>query len=398
MFPYGRQTIEDDDIAAVAQALRGDFLTTGPLVDEFERALAEATGAREAVVCMNGTAALHLAALALDIGPDDAVVVPSLTFLATANAARYCGAEVVFADVDSQTGLMGPDHLEEALARVPSGLKPKVVFPVHLAGQCVDMPAIEGIARAHGLKIVTDSCHALGGRYRTQGGGMASVGSGAHTDLSTFSFHPVKTIAMGEGGAITTGNSAWAARMRTLRTHGMVHRPARPAVPEQGLDERDAPNPWYYEMPEPGFNYRAPDILCALGLSQLRKLERFVRRRGEIVALYNDLLQPLAPRVLPPQKTNTCDPAWHLYAARFDFRAIGKSRARIMNDLKERGVGTQAHYLPVHRQPYYRERYGTLGLPGADHYYERTLSLPLYPALTNDDVQTVVAALKGVLG
>lgn len=395
MFPYGRQHIDDDDVAAVAEALRGEYLTTGPLVEKFEHKLAEVTGAKEAVVCMNGTAALHLAALALDIGPGDAVVVPTLTFAATANAVRYCSGEVVFADVDPQTGLMRPEDLEDALKRVPAGLKARAVFPVHLGGNCVDLMAVEKIARHHGLKIATDSCHALGGRYRAEGG-MASVGSGAHTDLSTFSFHPVKTIAMGEGGAITTDDPAKAARMRLLRNHGMEMCPARPRLPEQGLDAQGKPNPWYREMQELGYNYRAPDILCALGLSQLKKLDRFVLRRRELVALYDSLLHDAGAHILPPQKTNSCDPAWHLYAVRVDFPAIGKPRARVMDDLKAKGVGTQVLYLPVHRQPYYRDRYGALILPGADHYYERTLALPLYPGLHDDEARYVAKCVREV--
>lgn len=398
MYPYGRQCIEEDDIAAVADALRGEFLTTGPKVAEFEAAFAERVGAKHAVVVSNGTTALHLAALAVGLGEGDAAIVPSLTFLATANAVRYCGAEVIFADVNPETGLMEAGHLEQALRRVPAGLKAKAVLPVHLAGQMVDLEALRSVADAHNLSIIADSCHALGSIYQASDGSRTTAGSCAYEDLSAFSFHPVKTIAMGEGGAITTNDPQQASRMRTLRSHGMVHRPVGPTFPDLGLDEEGNPNPWFYEMPELGFNYRAPDILCALGLSQLKKLDRFLAARARLVALYDEKLKSLAPYVLPPEKSAKSIPGWHLYAARLDFNAIGKSRARIMNDLREKGVGTQVHYLPVHHQPYYTNRYGHQPLPGADRYYASTLSLPLFPSMNGDDVRCIVDILASEIG
>ena len=394
MLPYGRQVIDDDDIAAVTSVLRGDFLTTGPAAQEFEQALAGITGAREAVVCGNGTLALHLAALAAGIGPGDTAIVPSLTFLATANCVRYCGGEVLFADVDPDTALMTAQTFRDALETARrTGKRVKAVFPVHLTGQMVDMGQIHAIAADGGITVITDSCHALGS---VQNGMRA--GAGRLEDMAVFSFHPVKTIAMGEGGAVTTNDPALAAHMRRLRSHGMVMRPTDPAYPEQALDEAGAPNPWYYEMPELGFNYRATDMQCALGLSQLRKLDRFIARRRALVALYDRLLEPLAPAILPPHKVPGCTPGWHLYAARIDFDALGLSRAMVMNRLATRKVGSQVHYLPVHRQPYYRGLYGDLSLPGADRYYARTLSLPLYPTLTDDDVHYVVETLRDVTG
>ncbi|GJL84796.1 MAG: UDP-4-amino-4,6-dideoxy-N-acetyl-beta-L-altrosami ne transaminase [Micavibrio sp.] len=378
MIPYGRQSIDEDDIAAVVEVLRGDFLTTGPKIQEFEEALCGTTGSDYAVACSNGTTALHLAGLALDLQEGDSVIVPSLTFLATANAVRHCGAEIVFADVNPETGLMEVQHLEEALSRCENQ-KAKAVFPVHLTGQCVDLKAMKAFTKERGIKIVADSCHALGGVYNDK-----SVGACEYEDLSTFSFHPVKTIAMGEGGAVTTNSLDYADKMRRLRNHGMV--------------KNEAQGPWAYEMQELGHNYRVTDIQCALGISQLKKLERFVARRRELVALYDNLLPPLAQVVLPPEKVNCCDPAWHLYAVRIDFEQTGMARAQLMTQLADEGVGTQVHYIPVHTQPYYKKRYGDVVLPGATHYYGHTLSLPLYPSMKDSDVSFVVEQLKKAIG
>ncbi len=377
MLPYGKQCIDEDDIAAVAEVLRGDYLTTGPKIKEFEQSLCAATGAKHAVVCGNGTQALHLAALALGIGEGDAVIVPTVTFLATANAVRYCGAEVIFADVNPNTGLLEPEHIEQAMARA-DGRTVRAVFPVHLKGLSVDAAAIRETADRHGLKVVTDSCHALGTMY-----GEHPVGSCAFEDMATFSFHPVKTIAMGEGGAITTSNPDWAEKMARLRTHGMLKTPAMA--------------PWAYEMPELGYNYRATDMQCALGVSQMKKLARFVERRRTLANLYTSLLAPLAPVVTPPPRVNYCNPAWHLYAVQIDFAAAGIDRATLMKRMAAEGVGSQVHYIPVHSQPYYRDRYGDIDLPGARHYYERTLSLPLYPDMSEDDVRKVVATLRSIV-
>ncbi|WP_439816618.1 UDP-4-amino-4,6-dideoxy-N-acetyl-beta-L-altrosamine transaminase [Zavarzinia sp. CC-PAN008] len=393
--PYGRHVIEEDDILAVAAVLRSDFLTGGPAVAAFEAAFAQAVGAAYAVVVANGTAALHLGALALGLGPGDHVVVPSVTFLATANAARYVGAEVVFADVDPATGLMGPAEVEAAIARSPGPVK--AVFPVHLAGQCVDLATIAGIAERHGIAVMDDACHALGSRF-TSNGRDHRAGDGTLTRLSTFSMHPVKTIAMGEGGALTTSDAGLARRLGLLRSHGMVRAPGPFAVPEQALDSAGGPNPWYYEMPEPGFNFRESDIHCALGLSQLGKLDRFVSARARLVATYDRLLPALAPVVQPLARLPGQDPAWHLMVVRIDFAGAGIERATVMRALQARGIGSQVHYLPVHRQPYYRDRYGNQVLPGADAYYDTALSLPLFPTMGEDDVARVVAALAAVLG
>jgi len=388
--PYGRQSVDEDDIAAVAAVLRGDWLTTGPAVPAFESALAEAVGARHAVVCSSGTAALHLAYLAAAPEPGDVVVVPSITFLATATAARLAGAEVVFADVDPDTALMGPDHLEAALAE--AGGRARIVAPVHFAGQAADMPAIAAIARREGLTVVEDACHALG----TEAGG-GRVGDGSHADMSVFSFHPVKTVAMGEGGAVATPDAHLAERMATLRNHGIVRDAGGFENRDLAFADDGTANPWYYEMRDPGLNYRASDIHCALGLSQLRKLGRNVARRRALAARYDAALAELSPLVRPLRRVPGCSPAWHLYVVLIDFAAAGIDRAALMRGLADAGIGSQVHYIPVHRQPYYRERYGARDLPGAMRFYERALSLPLYPAMADSDVDRVVEALAGAL-
>jgi len=374
--PYGRQSIDDDDVAAVAQALRADMLTTGPLVEEFEGDFARATGASHAVACNSGTAALHLAALALGLGPGDAAIVPTLTFLATANAVRYTGAEVVFADVDVDTGLMTPATLDAAIARAGTA-RLRAVFPVHLNGQLCDMQAIEAIARRHGLALVEDACHALG---------LPGIGAATHGGLICFSTHPVKTIATGEGGIVTTADPKLAERTRMFRSHGMIRDPSAFKRPELGFSD-DAANPWYYEMHEIGWNYRLPDILCALGMSQLGKLRKFVSRRSKIADMYGAKFAGCAPKIEPAKRVRSH--AWHLYVLLLDFAAIGRSRAAVMDHLRSRGIGTQVHYIPIHLQPYYRDRYGSIGLPGAERYYARCLSIPCYPSMDDESVDRV---------
>jgi len=387
--PYGRQVIEDDDIAAVTEVLRGDYLTTGPAVAHFEKALATSVGAKHAVVCANGTAALHMAARALDLGHGTKIVVPAITFLATASAPHMNGAEIVFADIDPATGLMTPETFRQALARAG---KADAVFNVHLNGQCGALEEIAVIARANGMKIVDDACHTLGAAYVGNNSGVSHIGANAHCDLSVFSFHPVKAIAMGEGGAVTTNDAAMAKRLVLARNHGMTRDTDDFTNRDDAFDEDGSANPWYYELVEPEFNWRANDIQCALGLSQLRKLDRFLARRRSIVAAYDALLAPYAPVLRPLARTRTCLPAWHLYVARIDFEAIGITRASLMRALASDGIGTQVHYFPVHRQPYYAKRFGA-ELPGADQYYAQALSLPLSAAMDDDDVERVVAAL-----
>lgn len=380
--PYGRQTIEDDDIAAVAEALRGDFLTTGPTVEAFETAFAEKVGARHAIAVSNGTATLHLAMMALGVGEGDVCIAPSVTFLATANCARYVGAEVVFADVDPESGLMTPDTLARALGGARDK-RVKAMLPVHLRGDVCDLPALKAMAAASGAVLVEDAPHALGS-IGTFGGVEHPVGDGAYSSFASFSFHPVKTLATGEGGMLTTNDADLAAKARLLRSHGMVR--------ASGGD------PWSYEMPELGFNYRIPDVLCALGLSQLAKLDRFVARRRELTALYARLLAEHTPRVRLASSPAHSNPALHLLTVLIDFEAEGLSRRILVESLKTQGIGTQVHYIPVHRQPYYVNRQGLADLPGADAWYARCLTLPLYPAMADDDVERVVGALATILG
>ncbi|MBB3267934.1 UDP-4-amino-4,6-dideoxy-N-acetyl-beta-L-altrosamine transaminase [Azospirillum sp. OGB3] len=402
--PYGRQDIDQADIDAVTAVLRGDWLTQGPAVDAFERALRERTGAAHAVACANGTAALHLATLALGLGPGDAVVVPAVTFLATANAARYVGAEVAFADVDPDTGLMGPEQAAAAMKRAArAGWRVRALAPVHFAGQTADMAGLGALAGRHGLAVIEDACHAIGSLDLAPDGHALPVGGGAFGTLTAFSFHPVKTIAAGEGGAVTTNDAGLAARLRRFRNHGMERDPAafedrEAASAADGLAKDGTAHPWYYEMAEPGFNYRLTDIQAALALSQLTRLDAFVERRRRLMDLYAERLAPLAPLVRPAARAPWCRPAWHLCAVRIDFAAAGRTRARVMAELRERGIGTQVHYIPVHRQPYWRKRCGDLALPGADAHYARTLSLPLFPAMADADVDRVVAALAAALG
>jgi UDP-4-amino-4,6-dideoxy-N-acetyl-beta-L-altrosamine transaminase len=391
--PYGRQDIDADDLAAVTEALQADYLTTGPMVGEFEREFAAAVGARHAVVSNSGTAALHLACMALDLGPGDSVVVPAVTFLATANAARFCGAEVIFADVDPNSGLLTAETFAVALARHPKA-SIRAVLPVQLNGHCADMPAIRQIAEARGMAVIEDACHAIGGRHHAGNNSQASVGSCALSDMACFSLHPVKTITSGEGGVTTTNDESLYRRMLRLRSHGMTRDAAEFSYPEQALDSDGTANPWYYEMPELGFNYRITDFACALGRSQLKRLPQFVRRRREIASRYDRLLADLAPRLRTVPGQAGDDAVLHLYAVLFDFQVIGKSRAQVMAALKAEGIGTQVHYLPVNRQPYYRRRYGDLRLAGADAYYDRVLSIPFYPAMQDGDVDRVTDALR----
>lgn len=394
--PYGHQSIDDDDIDAVVEVLRGDMLTSGPAVDAFEAAFTNLTDARHAVACANGTAGLHMAVRALGLGPGDKIVVPTLTFLATANAAVYEGAEVVFADVDPDSALLTPHTLEQALRR--GGPSVKAVFPVHMAGQPADMAGISEVARAHDLKVVEDSCHAIGGTYDTKAGEAVSIGACLHSDMSVFSLHPVKTVTMGEGGVVTTNDDALTHRLRLARNHGMVRDPALFANADLAFAPSGDANPWYYEMAAPGYNYRACDIQCALGRSQLTKLDHFVTRRRELVARYDELFAAAGCEYLRPLARRAgCQPGWHLYVVLIDFAVIARDRAQVMNALRERGIGCQVHYLPVHLQPYYRNQQPDLDLPGAWNYYQRCLSLPLFPAMTDQDVDRVVETLVDVL-
>jgi UDP-4-amino-4,6-dideoxy-N-acetyl-beta-L-altrosamine transaminase len=384
--PYGRQLIEDDDVEAVVAVLRSDFLAHGPRVAAFEQAFAEAVGAREAVACSSGTAALHLALAGLDVGPGDLCVVPAITFLSTATAALMCGAEVAFADVDPVTGLMTPDTLAAALA----GRRAKAVLPVHLGGRLCDMSGLALIARAAGAAVVEDACHAVGGADRFG----APVGACHASDAACFSFHPVKTLAAGEGGMVTINDPERAARLRRLRNHGVTHDPAMMTEPGS-LDAEGARNPWSYEQVELGWNYRLDEMSAALGLSQLGKLTRFTARRAELAALYDAALEPLAPVVRAMRGEG--QPGLHLYQVLIDFETADISRAEVMRRMAAAGVATQVHYIPLYRQPFLKTRCGETRLSGAEAFYASALALPLFPAMADGDVARVVEALRQAL-
>ena len=387
--------VEDDDIAAVTAVLRGEALTQGPAVPKFEAELAVATGAKYAVACSSGTAALHLAALVLDLKPGDAVLVPAQTFAATANCIRYVGAEVVFTDVCPQTGLMRAEDLEAAIS-THRGRRFRAVFPVHINGQSAAMAEIAAVAKNFNLTVVEDACHALGTVITADG----PVGNCRHSQMTVFSFHPAKTIAMGEGGAVTTNDPALAKRLARFRTHGITREPDEFVARTEAFDAQGLPNPWYYEMQDLGFNYRACDMQCALGSSQLAKLPRFAAARRRIVAAYETALAPLAPKVCPVERVPGQFAVWHLAAVLIDFAGLGLDRAHVMRQLRQMGIGTQVNYIPVHWQPYYTSLYGghPPSLPGAESYYRRCLSLPLAAAMVETDVIRVVTALQTVLG
>lgn len=382
--PYGRQWIDEEDCAAVLAVLRSDYLTQGPAVDAFEQAAAARLSARHAVAAINGTAALHLAMLAGGVGPGDEVVVPANTFLATANAAVYVGATPVFADVDPVSGLASPEAIAAKLTN-----RTAAVIPVHFAGQPCDMKGIAEIVRERCPQalIVEDACHALGADYPDG----KPVGSLAHADLVVLSFHPVKHITTAEGGMILADRDDLAEALRRFRSHGTTKDPARLTRIGEG--------PWYYEMSEVGFNYRLPDLNCALGLSQFRRLDAFVARRRELAERYHAALAGRPGIVLPPPR-DVSRSSWHLYVLHVDFAGLDRDRRAVVEALRERGVLTQVHYFPVPLQPYYQRAGGHReeDFPGAVAHYRTALSIPLFPALTDEEQDRVIAALRAVLG
>jgi perosamine synthetase len=374
--PYGHQTIDESDLAAVTAVLKSDWLTTGPRVAEFEQAFARTVGACEAVAVNSGTAALHAAMHALGIGPGDEVVVPCLTFAATANAVVYVGGTPVFADVDPDTLLVTAETVAPCLTE-----RTQAIVAVDYAGQPAEYDALQALAAKHALPLVSDACHAVGGTYRGR-----SVGTLA--DLSTFSFHPVKHITTGEGGMITTDDADFAHQMRIFRTHGIT----------TDHHYRQAHGEWTYEMQTLGFNYRLSDIGCALGLSQLPRLEGWVRRRNELAARYCELLADIpefVPLTLLPERTH----AYHLFVVRCRANAQGWTRDRIFPAMRAEGIGVNVHYIPVHFHPFYRERFGTRrGLcPQAEAAYEEIMTLPLFPTMADRDVDDVCRSLRKVV-
>ena len=386
MIPYGRHCIDQADIEAVIDVLRSDWLTCGPVVESFENKLAETVNAHYAVPCSNGTTSLHLALLALDITKNDVVLVPAITFLASANAVRYVGGDVVFVDVDPTTGLMTAETLEEAIIQ-NKNKNLKAIINVHLAGQCENLEKIAVIARKYGLLIIEDAAHAIGTHYISKEGSSYPIGSNAYCDLTTFSFHPVKTIAMGEGGAVTTNDPSLAQKLKIFRSHGMLREES------QWINKHEETGPWYYEMHELGYNYRVSDINCALGLSQLHKLEIFKQNRMQLVEQYDELFKE-TKNLIPLRKLYSSDTSWHLYVLLIDFHNLGVTRKALMERLKEQGIGTQVHYIPVYKQPYYKKIYGEMILPGSEEYYSKCLSIPLYTGLDNHQLEKIAHDLK----
>jgi UDP-4-amino-4,6-dideoxy-N-acetyl-beta-L-altrosamine transaminase len=389
ILPYGRQEIDESDIDAVSSVLRGDWLTTGPAVAEFEAAFAKSVGAEFAVSCSSGTAALHLAAKAAGLSEENVALVPSVTFLATANAVRYVNSNVVFADCDPRSGLSTVKEFTQASRH--SDKPVRVIFPVHLGGQCVEPETIRVLADSLGATVIEDACHALGTTY---GAAETKIGACVHSDMAVFSFHPVKTVCCGEGGMVTTNSKTLAEKLKLFRNHGMVRSPDRFQNDHLAFDENGLVNPWYYEMHEIGWNLRLSDIHAALGRSQLTKLERFVRSRREIVEHYDKAFERLGPHIRPVGRAKNCQASWHLYTLLIDFETLGVSRSTVMRRLLELGIGTQVHYIPVHLQPYYANRHQKNRLPGAENYYERALTVPLFPKMTKTDVRKVVACVE----
>ena len=375
MIPYGRQDISEADIQAVVEVLRSDWLTQGPAVPAFERALAERCGARHAVAVNSGTSALHLACLALDVGPGDLVWTSAITFVASANCARYCGADVDFVDIDARTYNMSVDALQKRLKAAKR--LPKVVIPVHLCGQPCDMAAIRALGKRYGFRIIEDASHALGARYRNE-----PVGNGRYSDITVLSFHPVKIITSGEGGAALTNDSAFAKRMQLLRTHGITRDAADMTHAPDGV--------WYYEQQELGLNYRLTDVHAALGLSQMARLDQFLAARKRIAARYDERLAGVP--VTTPSQHPDGESAWHLYVVRV------KNHRKVFDKLRAAGIAANLHYIPVYRQPYYeRMGFDRAQFPEAERYYGEAITLPIFPRLAERQQDEVVGALKAAL-
>lgn len=395
--PYGKHEIDEDDIAAVVSVLRGDWLTTGPFVDAFENNLCETLNVEHTVTCSSASAGLNMVAKALSLGHGTATVVPSITFLASASAPYLNGTEIVFADVDPKTGLMTSQTFLEAI-KGHDGNPIKAVVLVHLAGHVCDMRGIKSVADEHDILVIEDACHALGAKYCDNEGNQHNVGACAHSDVSVFSFHPVKVIAAGEGGAVSTNNPAYAEKLKLARNHGIKRQSKSWLNKEIGFDLEGKANPWYYEMHEPALNYRMSDINASLANSQLSKLSTFVARRAELAGVYDELLEEFTPTILPPRRLRGVESAWHLYPVRIDFSALPINRRTLMDRLRLSGVGSQVHYIPVPWQPYWKKLgFKKNNFPGAAKYYEKTLSLPLFPSMDNSDSIRVIEALRAAM-
>jgi UDP-4-amino-4,6-dideoxy-N-acetyl-beta-L-altrosamine transaminase len=390
MIPYGKHHIDEEDIQAVVNVLRSGILTQGPIIEQFEREIARYVGARYAIAVSSGTAALHLAALAAGVGPGSALITSPITFVASANAGLYAGGSVVFADIDPQTINMSPNSLAIALANNPNT---KAVIPVHFAGLPCDMPAIKLLADNAGAVVIEDAAHALGASY-PEGG---KVGSCSHSLMTIFSFHPVKAIAAGEGGMITTNDETIYRKLLRIRSHGINKLDDALEMPSQAKTNGEA-NPWYYEMQELGFHYRITEMQCALALSQFRKLDQFIVRRCTLAKKYDESFATFK-NCRPAQIMGRDFSGHHLYVLRIDFNSAGINRVELMRKLKDRGIGSQVHYIPVPIQPYYRK----LGLnledfPDAINYYEEALSIPLFYDLTDAQQKHIVTVFKDLVG
>jgi perosamine synthetase len=377
LLPYGHQQIDNDDVNAVIEVLRSDWITTGPKVAEFEEAFAAYVGSKYAVSFSSGTAALHGASFAAELGPGDEAITTPMTFCATANCLLYQGAKPVFADVCPDTLNIDPDEVACRIAP-----QTKAVLPVDYAGHPADLESILELASSHGLVVIEDACHALGAEYRGR-----RLGSLSH--MTVFSFHPVKHITTGEGGMVTTDDAKLTRRLRMFRNHGI----------DSDARERQAEGQWYYQMVALGYNYRLTDIGCALGISQLRKLDGNLTRRREIARQYTDAFQKI-PGVIPPTIRPAVNPAWHLYPIRLDSTEFRVRRSEIFRALRAEGLGVNVHYIPVHLHRYYRERFGYRGgeYPVAEDAYEGLISLPMFHGMKTEDVERVVNTVRKVLG
>lgn len=380
MIPYGRQNISQDDIDAVVEVLRSDFITQGPVVPEFEKVVASYCGAKYAVAVNSATSALHIACLALGVGPGDLVWTSPVTFVASANCARYCGADVDFVDIDPRTYNMSVACLADKLEHAQrNGRLPKVVIPVHLAGQSCEMEAIHTLSVKYGFRIIEDASHAIGGSYKGE-----KVGSGRYSDITVFSFHPVKIITTGEGGMAVTNDPALVKHMARLRSHGITRYPSEMTRPPDGS--------WYYQQIELGFNYRMTDIQAALGVSQMRRLDEFVAQRHVISRDYENLLKDASVKL--PWADPDAYSALHLYIVRLSAGDLKISRREVFERMRSEGIGVNLHYIPVYRQPYY-ERMGfkTEEFPEAELYYAEAITLPIFPGLTSEQQADVVRRL-----
>lgn len=368
--PYGHQTITEEDIQAVTDVLRSDYLTTGPAVDAFEKKVAAYTGAKYAVAVSNGTAALHIACLAAGIGAGDEVITTPITFAASANCVLYCGGRPVFADIDPDTYNIDPADIERKITP-----KTKAIIPVHFTGQPCEMEEIHRIAREHGLAVIEDAAHALGAEYKGQ-----KIGS-LPSDMVTFSFHPVKPITTGEGGMVVTNDARLYERLKLFRSHGITR--------EEGLMEKNEGG-WYYEQLELGFNYRMTDIQAALGSSQLKKLDAFIQRRSCLAERYTEAFAQ-SPGLACPAQLPYVKSGWHLYV----LQLLGQGRGKVFARLRGEGIGVNVHYIPVYRHPYY-QKHGYQGVfcPNAEHLYENIISLPLYPGLTEEQQDIVIEKVR----